>query len=236
MSVPASSSGRQAGFTGAPATVHLRHSKEDIMNAAIPASTREQLLAQAQKLIRSRGYHGFSYRDLAAVVGVKTSSIHYYFPCKDDLVNCALKDYSDHARASLQAIDPKLPARERLQRYAELMESHACQGDQLCMGTMLAADMLALPEEARAELQKFFRVHEEWIAGVLADGKRDGTLRFAGTPEDTARTVFATLQGCLLVARLFKVPPRMGESLATLYMPEGEAKPAPASDTAAPAA
>src|SRR5690606_22091844 len=45
------------------------------MNAA---TTREQLVCHAQALIRQRGYNGFSYRDLAEHVGVKTASIHYY--------------------------------------------------------------------------------------------------------------------------------------------------------------
>ena len=47
-------------------------------------SVREQLLAHALELIQRRGYNGFSYRDLAELVGVKTSSIHYYFPYSGD--------------------------------------------------------------------------------------------------------------------------------------------------------
>jgi TetR/AcrR family transcriptional repressor of nem operon len=38
---------------------------------------REQLLEHTLILIRQRGCNGFSYRDLAELVGVKTSSIHY---------------------------------------------------------------------------------------------------------------------------------------------------------------
>ena len=43
-------------------------------------TVREQLLDHAQILLMTRGYNGFSYRDLSTLVGVKTSSIHYYFP------------------------------------------------------------------------------------------------------------------------------------------------------------
>ena len=57
-------------------------------------SVREQLLEHTLVLIRRRGFNGFSYRDLAELVGVKTSSIHYYFPTKDDLVLEAVKTYS----------------------------------------------------------------------------------------------------------------------------------------------
>jgi TetR/AcrR family transcriptional regulator, transcriptional repressor for nem operon len=43
-------------------------------------TVRDQLLDHARNLLMTRGYNGFSYRDLSALVGVKTSSIHYYFP------------------------------------------------------------------------------------------------------------------------------------------------------------
>ena len=47
-------------------------------------SVREQVLEHTLVLIRRRGVNGFSYRDPTELVGVKTSSIHYYFPSKDD--------------------------------------------------------------------------------------------------------------------------------------------------------
>ena len=51
-----------------------------------PTTTvREQILDHAITLMMLRGYNGFSYRDLSELVGVKTSSIHYYFPSKEDL-------------------------------------------------------------------------------------------------------------------------------------------------------
>ena len=34
----------------------------------------------AETLVRTRGYNGFSYRDLAEQIGIKTASIHYRFP------------------------------------------------------------------------------------------------------------------------------------------------------------
>ncbi|WP_438876632.1 TetR/AcrR family transcriptional regulator, partial [Bacillus cereus group sp. BC7] len=56
-------------------------------------TVREQILDHAITLMMLRGYNGFSYRDLSDLVGVKTSSIHYYFPSKDDLVLEAVSVY-----------------------------------------------------------------------------------------------------------------------------------------------
>lgn len=189
------------------------------------ASTREQLLGHAQRLIRTRGCNAFSYRDLAELVGVKTSSIHYYFPCKDDLVFEAIESYSKAGMASVHAIDASLPARTKLDRYVQLHMSAACCGEGLCLGGMLAADLASLPERVRASLQCFFRAHESWLAQVLAEGAQQGSLQFRSTPEDAARTVFAAIQGSALAARLFKEPQRLQQAVAVLYTdprPEGE--------------
>ena len=186
--------------------------------AASSANTRDQLLAHAEKLIRTRGCNGFSYRDLAEHVGVKTSSIHYYFPGKDDLLYEAVEAYSARALAALRAIDQSLP-RARLEAYLSLMESRACDSGELCLGGMLAAEVMTLPDRVRGALQGFFRAHEAWLARVLAEGKAQGTLKFNGTAESAGRAVFATVQGCMLVSRLFQQPPAFCEAIGALYVP-----------------
>ena len=76
-----------------------------------PTTTvREQILDHAITLIMLRGYNGFSYRDLSSLVGVKTSSIHYYFPSKDDLVLEAVNAYSNEVLGALHGINASLAA------------------------------------------------------------------------------------------------------------------------------
>ncbi len=81
------------------------------MDTPTPSTTRELLLAHAEKLIRTRGCNGFSYRDLAEHVGVKTSSIHYYFPGKDDLLYEAVEATARAPWARCAASTPRSPRR-----------------------------------------------------------------------------------------------------------------------------
>ncbi|MBO9356232.1 TetR family transcriptional regulator [Bordetella petrii] len=178
------------------------------------ATTREQLLSHAQALIRQRGYNGFSYRDLADRVGVKTASIHYYFPCKDDLLIEAIDNYAAGVTSLVQGIDTALPAKEQLDRYAALFEGGPT--DQVCLCGMLAADFASLSERARQSLQAFFRMHENWLAGVIAAGQRDGTLRWQGDPESAGRCLFAAFQGALMGSRLFQSPTRLHDVVASV--------------------
>ena len=142
------------------------------MDTPTPNTTRDLLLAHAEKLIRTRGCNGFSYRDLAEHVGVKTSSIHYYFPGKDDLLYEAVEAYSARALGTVRAIDTTQPAQAQLEQYLSMMESRACGAGELCLGGMLAADIMSLSDRVRGALQGFFRAHEAWLARVLPKALR----------------------------------------------------------------
>jgi TetR/AcrR family transcriptional repressor of nem operon len=196
------------------------------MTASIapPATTREQLVAHAQTLIRQRGYNGFSYRDLADLVGVKTASIHYHFPQKEDLLLAAVSDYTGRVTQALRAIDASLPAAERLERYASLF--YKGPKDQVCMGGVLAADFASVPEPVREALQGFFRINEEWLAGVVADGAREGTLKSSGDMQVDGRSLFAAFQGAMLASRLFQSPQRVLDVCASMRVRQPQAAPA----------
>lgn len=174
-------------------------------------TVREQLVGYAQTLIMLRGFNGFSYRDLAELVGVKTSSIHYYFPAKDDLILEAVNTYSSESLAEMYAIDSSLPADARLDRYTRMFGKVLGDGDQICLCGMLAADIASLPENVKQAVQSFFRSNETWLGKVLAEGKRQGTLIDAGPAEAAGRTLYAAYQGAVLASRLFDTKSRLTE-------------------------
>jgi TetR/AcrR family transcriptional regulator, transcriptional repressor for nem operon len=174
-------------------------------------SVREQLLDYAQNLIMLRGYNGFSYRDLAELVGVKTSSIHYYFPSKEDLVLEAVNVYSSESLAEMYAIDSSQAADLRLDRYIRLFGKALGEGDQICLCGMLAADLASLPERVRQAVQGFFKSNETWLGKLLAEGKKQGSLVVSGEPEAAGRVLYAAFQGTVLASRLFGTKARLDE-------------------------
>ena len=46
--------------------------------------TAHKILDVAEHFTQSLGFNAFSYKDIQENVGIKTSSIHYYFPTKTD--------------------------------------------------------------------------------------------------------------------------------------------------------
>lgn len=179
-------------------------------------SVREQILDHAITQIMLRGYNGFSYRDLSTLVGVKTSSIHYYFPSKDDLVLEAVNEYSKSVLSSLHGVDDSLRADAKLSKYTKMFGKTLGGGDQICLCGMLAADIESLPDNIRVAVKAFFKANEDWLAKVLAQGAKEGTLSVNGKPDNAARALFAAYQGSVLASRLFKTRSRLEDVEATL--------------------
>jgi TetR/AcrR family transcriptional repressor of nem operon len=163
-----------------------------------------------------RGYNGFSYRDLSNLVGVKTSSIHYYFPSKDDLVLEAVNVYSNAVFNALHGIDASLRADAKLSKYAKMFGRTLGDGNQICLCGMLAADIESLPDTIRQAVQAFFKANESWLAKVLAQGTQEHTLAVNGKPENAARALFAAFQGSVLASRLFHTKARLEDVEATV--------------------
>ncbi|MGF6899304.1 TetR/AcrR family transcriptional regulator [Paraburkholderia sp. GAS348] len=179
-------------------------------------SVCEQILDHAVTLIMLRGYNGFSYRDLSSLVGVKTPSIHYYFPSKDDLVLEAVNAYSNEVFNGLRGIDASLPADAKLSKYAKLFGKTLGDGNQICLCGMLAADIESLPDNIRQAVQAFFKANENWLAKVLVQGAQEHTLAVNGKPENAARALFAAFQGSVLASRLFHTKARLEDVEATV--------------------
>lgn len=178
-----------------------------------PENTREQIVEHAQRLIQERGYNGFSYRDLAALIGIKTSSIHYYFPQKEDLLIAVVQQYQSRWNEVMQGIDPELTADAKWRAYVDLHRSAFCSTERICLGAALAAELGSLPPCARQKLKEFYAANEAWLTKVLEQGTREGSLHISGDVRAAARAWYASLQGSLVSARLFQEDSRVSDVL-----------------------
>ena len=65
--------------------------------------TAERLMDLAEARIREAGYGGFSFRDLAAEIGIKSASVHHHFPTKAGMAAAVVRRYrSASSRSSLR--------------------------------------------------------------------------------------------------------------------------------------
>lgn len=167
----------------------------------------QKILIVAEGLIQTQGYNAFSYRDIANQVGVKTSSIHYHFPTKADLVGEVVKHYISSLCNNLEDIinNDKKTFRQKLTLFFDTIFAATYADDRrMCLGGMLASDVLTLPENLQHEVREFFKRIESWLAGLLSQGveKKECHLHMDVKLETT--TILASLEGALLLAHLYQ--------------------------------
>lgn len=165
--------------------------------------TRDRLLTEAERLVRRLGYAGFSYADLAAEVGLTKASIHHHFPSKEALGLALVEAYDGRYDAAMADIRERhADGPSRIDAYAALYLK-GLEDDLGCLCAALAVEVAALPEGFRKALAAFFEKHVEWLGAVIFEGRAEGSLRAGVEPRALARQIIATLEGALLMERVF---------------------------------
>lgn len=163
-------------------------------------ATATLILDAAESMAQQVGYNGISFREVATAVGIKSASVHYHFPTKELLGAALAGRYTDRLVARLAEITGEhAAASAALAAYVDVFRTTLHRDGRMCLGGMLAAEADTVPAEVRAEVQRFVSLNVDWIARVLANSKTEPVASRA--VRDHAMTVFAALEGAMLVAR-----------------------------------
>ncbi len=162
--------------------------------------TAERVLDVAQELVQTRGYNGFSFRDIAEVIGIKSASIHYHFPSKGDLGVALVARYRKAFQEELAGVSQRQAgAPKRLKCFIALFRRTLTE-QRLCLCGVLAAEQGSLPEEVNAEVRAFFQLCEDWLVEVLKEGRAAGEIEFRGPAPALADHLIALLEGAMMMA------------------------------------
>lgn len=177
------------------------------------STTADDILACARTLIIAGGYNGFSYADIADVVGIRKPSIHHHFPSKVDLVRTLVSRYRQEAEVGIAELERNVsdPV-ELLQAYTGYWK--ACITDAsapFCVCALLAGELPVLPEEIALEVRGHFRALSTWLTSVFERGMQLGSLRLSSSPRVEAEVFIATIHGAMLSARAYGDPQVFGQ-------------------------
>ncbi|MCI0598110.1 MAG: TetR/AcrR family transcriptional regulator [Beijerinckiaceae bacterium] len=183
---------------------------------ATPVETRGRLLAAAETLVRTRGYAGFSYADLAEAVGIRKASVHHHFPSKEDLGTALVVTYRERYEGALKAIcEESESGIERIEAYAKLYLEGLTQ-DQGCLCGVMACERDILPQRIREGIEEFFEAHLMWLERVLEAGTKNATIRRDVDPAATSKLVLSSLEGMLMLGRLTGQAREIGATVSAL--------------------
>ncbi len=164
-------------------------------------SKLEEIIETAESMIRERGYNGFSFREIADAVGVKSASVHYHFPTKGDLGAAVAHAYTEKFLFALG--DPEAPTitpKKQIERYIETCRYAVVKQRKMCLCGMLGAEVAALPDEVARETEVFFKKNIEWLTKVYARMTNVGVTGALGR----AHGAVATVEGAMILARTLK--------------------------------
>lgn len=174
-----------------------------------PTDTREKILESANRLLRSRGFNGFSYQDIAKPLGIRNAAVHYHFATKADLAIAVIEDFRRILRertASFMAGHGNPVA--QLEGFISFSTAECRDESSLCPVGALSADFYSLPEPIRAAAQRLLDELLAWMTRVCTVGREQGKFAFDGDPAAKAEQIVATLQGARQLAR-FRGPRAM---------------------------
>jgi TetR/AcrR family transcriptional regulator, transcriptional repressor for nem operon len=143
------------------------------------------IMDSAERRMRGGGFNGFSFREIADEVGVKSSSVHYYFPTKERLAAAVVRRYTDRLSEKLDA-----ELANGANPYEVLLTAFrrtAYSTNRMCPMMVLGAGSLDLPEEVAAEVRQFFMMCLDKLTG-------------RGLSQNAAAEHLATITGAMVMA------------------------------------
>ncbi len=162
------------------------------------SSMRERILSAAEKRVRAVGFHAVSFRDLANDVGVKSSSVHYHFPTKEELGERLVKRYSERFHARLDQIDvEEVGPIGALEAFIALYAEALVVGESVCLCAILGAEANSLPGRINAGIQAFFQANTEWLTEIH---RRIPSSPMLMTPIE----IVSALEGAMIVSTAMK--------------------------------
>ncbi len=163
-------------------------------------TTRDALLRNATETVRKGGSAALNFRDLGQSVGVKSSTVHYYFPTKADLLTELAGEYRASFIAALdQGVRESMSFRQDMVVLVDLFLG--AQGEKLsCLCGMLATEAELLDPGVLSAVNQFFTSLQEWV--VRRAKMRDRSSPAGLTPSKFADLLVSLLEGSLLLSRL----------------------------------
>ena len=173
--------------------------------------TREDILKSVFDTVHSKGLTGTGLNELFRISGASSGSFYNYFRSKQELGH-ALIDF-EWSQLQSNILDPALPQGDSAIAHvlwiidrleAKQLESPECSG---CILGNFIVDLAEQDASFRIHLQEIFDLWQNAIADILREGKSQ--LKPDVDPDLLAEAVLTSLEGAMLMGKLYRTPERI---------------------------
>jgi TetR/AcrR family transcriptional repressor of nem operon len=169
-------------------------------------ATKTRIIEQAAALFNQQGYAGASMADLMAVTGLQKGGIYNHFASKDELALAAFDFAANQMRQQFMgALKGKRHAVDRLLAllsiYDHLLDNPPVPGGCPILNTAVESDDThpALRERAQWAMDSW----QDLIQRIVGKGILRGELRPSITPDTVATILIATIEGGVMLSKLY---------------------------------
>lgn len=167
-----------------------------------------EILDAAEIRMRRGGFDAVSYRDLAADVGIKGSSVHYHFPKKSNLGKVVVERYTERILTALGAPDdPQEDVQDRIHRLCLIYRDALIEDGVPCLCCALGSETLDLPSPVAEAVNHFVTFLMDWTTIALGQNNSSAAM---------ARHIIGALQGTTLLVLVMKQPDLFQETETVL--------------------
>ncbi len=107
------------------------------------------IMDAAERRMQLGGFGGFSFREIATDVGIKSSSVHYHFPTKENLAAAVIRRWGEETSKYIDEEFAKDPDPVRV--WTKAFRGTAVSDGHMCPCTVLGAASQDLPPEVSRE-------------------------------------------------------------------------------------
>jgi TetR/AcrR family transcriptional repressor of nem operon len=181
----------------------------------ISRTTKSLIIKAAEELILSYGYQGFSYNDIATIVKIRKSSIHYHFPLKEDLGLAFIDKYSRMFSLWGKRVG-NISNKDKLINFCNMYAGLSENGTHICPIGMVAAEYHNMPDKIQEKSQQLILQVEFWLESMINAGVKAGEFKPNLNPGEISRHIINAMSGSLKMARIFKDMDRISKARETL--------------------
>ena len=157
--------------------------------------TVQSILNVTEDMIRQGGYQGFSFRNIADAIGIKSSSVHYHFETKEKLAVATARRYTENFISSLgepeelmsQGLNP-------VTHYITAFRNAIIADKGMCLCGILGTETSVLPDSIVDELNNFFNQNVVWLERAYSQ------IQVSENVKEKALQTLSLLEGAMLIA------------------------------------
>ncbi|MBX9767740.1 MAG: TetR/AcrR family transcriptional regulator [Bdellovibrionales bacterium] len=163
--------------------------------------TKARALLEAQSLLQSFGFNGFSFQHVADRLRIKKPSLFEHFSSKEKMGQELVQEYHRTFQAWTKTIDA-LGSREKAIAFFSRLSRFSEEFGKVCPLSALIGDFHSLPKSIQRPLVEMYEFQLQWFQKVIREGQHSGVFRTDLSNQQLARMLMAVSLGSQWIGRV----------------------------------